>query len=400
MPKKSERLLLLKGMDYVLRTMAIDGEEDSPEFDEIFELKMDLNDCRFLNCREDIEKNHAMNAMLWRYPNATFRQIVRMDKASFIAILLKIQPHPVFENRSFNKQKPIWIQLMVMLQRVGCYGNGNSVGARARAAGISIGSVCKFTTRVFKAILDLCVEYLKWPDAVARRAMSERMARDHGLPGAVGIVDGTPVIFCQRPKVDGETYFSRKSVYCINLQLICNDRNEITYYIVGWPGSVFDSTVFDSCKIKQTPAEFYSDGEYIMADSGYAADARTCVPYRQPQASIPVNQVFNTLFSSARVKIEHVNGILKSRFSSLKGLSTQIRERKDFKLANEWILVCLILHNMLIAVSDVEWENEEEEEEQDEAVADNDVLFTQQSANARELRARVQTNLLAWHYGN
>ena len=41
MPKKSERLLLLKGMDDVFRTKAIDGEEDSPNFEEIFELKMD-----------------------------------------------------------------------------------------------------------------------------------------------------------------------------------------------------------------------------------------------------------------------------------------------------------------------------------------------------------------------
>jgi len=31
----------------------------------------------------------------------------------------------------------------------------------------------------------------------------------HGLPGAVGIVDGTPVNFEQRPAIDGAAYFSR-----------------------------------------------------------------------------------------------------------------------------------------------------------------------------------------------
>ena len=63
MPKKSERLLLLKGMDYVLRTKAIDGKEESPDFEKIFELKMDQR-----LPGSSVERN----AMLWLYPNKTF----------------------------------------------------------------------------------------------------------------------------------------------------------------------------------------------------------------------------------------------------------------------------------------------------------------------------------------
>jgi hypothetical protein len=45
-------------------------------------------------------------------------------------------------------------------------------------------------------------------------------------------------------------------------------------------------------------------------------------------AIIPHNQLFNTLFSSARVHIEHLNGLLKGRFCSLKGLRTQVKKLK------------------------------------------------------------------------
>ena len=76
-----------------------------------------------------------------------------------------------------------------------------------------------------------------------RREISQRFANKHGLPGAVGIVDGTPVTFANRPGIDGEVWFSRKQRYSMNLQLVCDDRGKILYYIVGWPGSVCDNTV-------------------------------------------------------------------------------------------------------------------------------------------------------------
>ena len=39
----------------------------------------------------------------------------------------------------------------------------------------------------------------------------------------------------------------------------------------------------------------------------------------QPSASIPLNAILNTLFPSARCSVEHANGMLKARSTSLKG---------------------------------------------------------------------------------
>ena len=92
-------------------------------------------------------------------------------------------------------------------------------------------------------------EAIKWPDAAERAQISARFARDHGLPNAVGIVDGTPIVFSQRPGVDGGSFWSRKKHYSINLQLVCDDKGKIRYYLCGWPGSCFDSTVWGHSKM-------------------------------------------------------------------------------------------------------------------------------------------------------
>ena len=60
---------------------------------------------------------------------------------------------------------------------------------------------------------------------------------NHQLKGCIGIVDGTFVNLYGKPQVDPETYWSRKQRYSMNVQIICNERREIIYYQVGYPGS-------------------------------------------------------------------------------------------------------------------------------------------------------------------
>ena len=45
--------------------------------------------------------------------------------------------------------------------------------------------------------------------------MAARFYEKHGLRNCVGIVDGTPVIFIQKPAVDGETFFDRYTSSCL-----------------------------------------------------------------------------------------------------------------------------------------------------------------------------------------
>ena len=168
-------------------------------------------------------------------------------------------------------------------------------------------TVVTFVRRVTTALLAISNDVIKWPDERERQVIKNRFKNDAGINGAVGIIDGTPVIFSQRPAIDGEVFWSRKSVYCMNLQLICDDRGFIRWYLTGWPGSVFDNTVFEKSVISQHPERYFNPGEFVMADSGYALKHHCITPYKNPQAEIPHHQIFNELFSSKRVTIAHVN---------------------------------------------------------------------------------------------
>jgi hypothetical protein len=87
----------------------------------------------------------------------------------------------------------------------------------ARFAGISSGSVWNFTRRVITAIRSLTADYVYWPDDEQRRKIAKRFFQKHGLKSCVGIVDGTPVIFLQRPGIDGETFYDRYLYYYMML---------------------------------------------------------------------------------------------------------------------------------------------------------------------------------------
>jgi hypothetical protein len=206
-------------------------------------------------------------------------------------------------------------------------------------------------------------------------------------------VDGTPVVLSQKPAVDGEVFFNRKGSYAFNIQLIVDDKKAIRFYQIGWPGSVADTTIFDKSSIVLYHDKFFSEDEYILADSGYALKSFVIVPYKQPAASLPHNRIFNELFSSCRCGIEHANGIWKNRWASLKGIRTQIRTKADFKVINTHILVCIILHNILISFND-EWDDVEVE---DVHVAAN-AVHVQKSykKTALERRVEIQNELLAW----
>ena len=177
MPKISERQKLIKEVDHVLKRLAIFGEDNTDDFEELLMLKWQIESCRYFNLRQHFEKNRTMNDMLWRFSETDFRQIVRMNKKSFKGLVGLLGSHRVFHNRSRVKQAPAWIQIMVTLQRFGCDGTGNSNGRIARNCGYSNGSVVNFGSRVQIALLSLKKEVVRWPNAEERKQISARFSK-------------------------------------------------------------------------------------------------------------------------------------------------------------------------------------------------------------------------------
>ena len=156
-------LKLLKELSDFLSIL--DGKEGSQEFNKIFTLFVDMESSRYLNPRDPIPQSDGIRRLLQQFPDGTFKQIVRCSKLNFARIVDFIKDDPIFTNRSLFSQYSVEIQLMVTLNRLGCDGNGASVGALGRMFGISYGTtVHNFTNRVFRALYNRRDQIIFWPN--------------------------------------------------------------------------------------------------------------------------------------------------------------------------------------------------------------------------------------------
>lgn len=264
-------------------------------------------------------------------------------------ILQLIKHDEVFNNKRAYKQFPVEIQLMIVLYRLGSYGEGASITKIATFFGIGDGGTIQIITdRVFKAILNLKTNFLSWPEASERRELVAKTF--HELPHCIGYVDGTEIKLAEKPSDDPEAYFSRKHVYSLKVQAVCDYRKKIRHMVLGYPGSVHDSRVFNNCELSTKPAVYFSGAEWIAGDSAYKLTSTVITPYRinATESATEDRTQFNKALSKYRIRIEHCFGLMKERFNSLKELKISAKNNESIKRACRWILVCAIIHNILI----------------------------------------------------
>ena len=197
MPFISERQILLSRLYKLAKYYCLFG--DAEGFDDAVDMIYLVEKNRYLGDRKYINlRKHLRGSMMSTYNESSFRQTVRMNKTSFLKLVDIIAEDQVFKTGAGygrHEQAPVWVQLMIVLQRLGCFGNGASVGRLATNGGFSSGSVHKFTDRVYRAIRNLRRQAITWPDAEERKRISARMDVKFGLPGGIGVIDGTPVVF-------------------------------------------------------------------------------------------------------------------------------------------------------------------------------------------------------------
>uniref|UniRef100_T1IU29 DDE Tnp4 domain-containing protein n=1 Tax=Strigamia maritima TaxID=126957 RepID=T1IU29_STRMM len=274
---------------------------------------------------------------------------MRVTPEQFVNILKLIQGEPIFQSTTGRPQTPVPTQLAITLYRFGheCV----TTKTIAELFGVSNGGLINdLTQRVSKALLAHCPDIIKWPSLEEQLELSAQMdVLENGLPKCVAFLDGTHIPLAEAPENDPESYFNRKSRYSLQVQIICDRHRVIRHVVVGYPGSVHDSRVFNDCTIGKNPEKFLTNGHWIAADSAYRLTQYVMTPFRS-NATIGSEQerkFFNTYFSHHRVVVEHVNGILKEKFSSLKQLSLRIDGDRSYKFAVNWIMTCLCLYNLL-----------------------------------------------------
>ena len=196
--------------------------------------------------------------------------------------------------------------------------------------------------------------FIDWPNPLERAEIVEKTR--HELPFCVGYVDGSEVKLAEKPQQDPESYFSRKHIYSIKVQEVCDWEQRLRHLVVGYQGSVHDARIYNNCDLSKEPRNFFSDNEWLAGDSAYKLATTVITPFRANNCASN-KQKFNKRFSRYRIRIEHCFGLLKETFGSLKELRPQIRNDDCVKNVCEWIVVCAILHNIAIAQKDeLDWD--------------------------------------------
>lgn len=80
---------------------------------------------------------------------------------------------------------------------------------------------------------------ISWP--LPRQGTYESINNDgrEGFLGAVGKIDGTDIVLNHKPGgiYNGETFFTRKKVYTLDLCVVCDLDRRFIHILAGWPHS-------------------------------------------------------------------------------------------------------------------------------------------------------------------
>ena len=157
MPKVSARKQILEQIDKLLFHLIIfsNSNENVGEIEELMELKAHILSFRYFSNSVPIPKSLEHRVLLLTLPSNEFRQAFRMNKDTFSFILNTIENHPIFNTTNPHKQQPVWIQLLLALERFGFDGNACSIGKVARNLGVGNGTVVLYTNWGFQSFTNL-----------------------------------------------------------------------------------------------------------------------------------------------------------------------------------------------------------------------------------------------------
>ena len=206
-----------------------------------------------------------------------------------------------------SSQRSVHFQLFVALSRLISNGDGWSLDKICESFNIGHGTVKTYTERVCEAINSHSDDWIKWPNAAARRALSAIGDSKYGFPGFVASCDGTLIALRRAPAFDmfPETYHHhRHGGYGFNVLFWVDHHGTIIRFTCNWPASASDQTIFDNSSFSRQPWLFLKKNEeYIFVDLGFKKEQFAVPPYKGQEGKLEHNALFNKAQRCGRVKV-------------------------------------------------------------------------------------------------
>lgn len=88
------------------------------------------------NAPKLVTKERRLEFLLNQIDDEGFVNELRMDRNSFNALYNLIKDHPLYQSNGTRPQTDVRMQMAIVLERLGSYGNGSSIAKLARRSGV------------------------------------------------------------------------------------------------------------------------------------------------------------------------------------------------------------------------------------------------------------------------
>ena len=145
-------------------------------------------------------------------------------------------------------------------------------------------------------------------------------------------------------------FYNCKGSYTFNILGICDHRHRLRHISVGNVGRTGDNPIWTQCKPCLEPDHHFTNSQYLLAHSVFVPSDHIVAMFpRSAKSDLSVDEhKFNHHMATGRSEVEHTFGLLKGRFSSLRGLWTSITSKRHEATVGGWIRACVVLHNLLL----------------------------------------------------
>lgn len=285
-------------------------------------------------------------------PERNFIKLFRLNKEAVRYIINGLQPHMVPHRRITKIPQHLQILCVLHFLGHGSYQESISKGYHFSmsqpAVSRCINNICTVLTRV------LLNEWIVFPQnerAVQRN--KDLFFERYGFPGTIGVIDGTQIPIVAPPANHnihpGAPYYNRKGFYSVNVQIIADANLRITNINARFPGSVHDAAIWRMSTINAHFENIFTNDAlhyHLIGDEGYPLLPWLLIKYPGNYPENTPHGRYNRHLVRARIVIERVIGILKSRFRCLH--QHRALHYNPIKAATI-ILSCAILHNISFA---------------------------------------------------
>ncbi|XP_037930823.1 putative nuclease HARBI1 [Teleopsis dalmanni] len=183
------------------------------------------------------------------------------------------------------------LQLAIVLYRLCSSGENADIRKVATLFGVEDGkTIYKITRRDFRSILELQTTFITWPYVAERQDIVEKTY--HELPHCIGYIDGTEIKLAETPMVNHTSYFSKKKVYSINAQFVCDYQMKIRHVAVGHFGSAHDARMFRTSALCIQENSLFSSEQWLAGDSAYPLLKTLIAPFRSNSQQLDYSKPF------------------------------------------------------------------------------------------------------------